>query len=171
MVENVDNHQPDNVSLLAPNAYKLVFTKIPNLVYNAQRVDLPGLTLGTAQVFTGPFTFEDVTVPGEKITYDPLSVGIIMDEDMKSWEEIYNWMFECAASKGKGLTIGERLKAMGDCSVIVQTNKFNPSMKYNFYDIFPVTLGVVPFDYTSDPSTPIIYDVTFNFRRYTFERL
>ena len=160
--------RPNNLDLQAPNTFQLVFAKLPEIIYRVQRVDMPGVSLGTVPVYTGPNTQHDFTVPGEKLTYDPINMGILLDEDFDSYIEVLNWMRECTTSKGVGRATGEPLKAMSDATLIMQTNKFNPNKRLVLYDIFPIQLGAISLDYTIDPSSPLVYDVTFNFRTYEF---
>lgn len=160
-----------NISNLSQNTFAIVFARQPKFTYNVQRVDFPGVVLGTAQVFLPAPYNHDFSVPGEKLQYDPLTLSIIMDEDMTTYETMYNWVKSCAVAKGKGLQPGERLKDMTDGTLIMQSNKFNGNIKFIFEDIFPTNLGAMTFDYSQGPETPIFFDVTFNYRTFNMERI
>ena len=171
MTDNIDVIQPINLSNLAPNTYSIIFARQPKFTYNIQRVDLPGVTLSGAQVFAGPMSREDFTVPGEKLVYDPLALGIIMDEDMVAYENLFNWCNSCIVSKGIGRLPGEPLKDMTDATLIMRTNKFNSNVRFIFEDIFPIQLSAMSFDYSQGPDSVLMFDVTLNFRRFRMERV
>lgn len=164
-------NQPENLSILAPNTYSLVFARQPSFTYNLQRADLPSVTLGVASTATGPFTQEDFTTPGEKLTYDPLVIGLIVDEDLVAYQNLIDWQRECIVANGFGLALGQPLKKMSDATLILRTNKFNSNVKFIFKDVFPINLGVLSFDYSRGPDSPLVLDVTLNFRRFDMERV
>lgn len=160
-----DTAQPSNLSLAQPNTFKFTLTRLPNFVYGLQRVDLPGLTISGNQVYTGPFAHTDYTVPGEKITYDPLTVGCLLDEDFVGWQEVVSWMKELIVAPGakpKRVPI----KNMSDATILLNNNKFRSNMAAKFYNLYPTNIGPVSFDYSVGPDSPLVYDVTFNYSHY-----
>lgn len=126
--------------------------------------------MGTVLVPTGPITNHDFFVPGEKLTFDPLNMGILLDENLDSYVELLNWMKECTTSPGIGRKVGE-LKAMTDATLILQTNKFNSNKRVIFEHIFPTQISGFSFDYQTDPMTPITVDCTFQYRFYRIENV
>lgn len=162
---------PNSIDLQAPNTFQMAFKRIPQTVYNIQRVDFPGISMGTVQAFTGPITEHDFTLPGEKLQYDPLSLGILLDENFNCYTELLDWMRACIVAPGVGRTVGQPLKEMTDATLVLQTNKFKPNKRVIFYDIYPTLLSAFSLDYQVDPNSPITFDCTFNYRAYKFESI
>jgi hypothetical protein len=141
------------------------------VVYNVQRTDLPGLSISGTQMYAGPMAEVDFTVPGEKATFDPLNLGIILDEDMRGWEEIFNWMMEAIKAPGKGGPKTQPIKLLTDATLLLNNNKFRSNIAVRFHNLYPTNLGVVSFDYSLAPDTALTFDVTFNYSHFTFERI
>lgn len=160
-----DTAQPANLSLAHPNTFKFTLTRTPNLVYSLQRIDLPGMSISGTQVYPGPLAHTDFTVPGEKITYDPLTIGCLLDEDFVGWLEIVGWMRELINAPGaKPKRVP--LKNMSDATILLNNNKFRSNMAAKIYNLYPTNIGPVSFDYSIGPDAPLVYDVTFNYSHY-----
>ena len=80
---------PTNPNFLQPNKFILTFGRTPNMTYFCQSLSIPGISLGEVPV-TNPFL--DVYSPGEKAIYDLLNVTFMVDEELKSWLEIHDWI-------------------------------------------------------------------------------
>ena len=79
----------ENLNLLTSLSFKFEIEKFPNITYFCQSCSIPGIQIGEAQQ-ASPFV--DFSVPGDTLTFDTLSMSFLVDEDMKNYEEIYNWL-------------------------------------------------------------------------------
>ena len=98
---------------------------------------------------------------------------IILDEDLKNYQEIYNWMTalgfpreygQFASLKESSLDAGEYDSMFSDMTIMLLTNKSNPNYEISFTDAFPTSLSGVQLDVTQQALDPIVVDVTFNFK-------
>ena len=80
---------PTNTSFLANNKYQFVIDRLPNFTFFVQGINMPSLTMNPVQTNT-PYT--QLYQPANQLTYEQLQVTYVIDEDMQSWFEIYNWM-------------------------------------------------------------------------------
>ena len=80
---------PSNISPLSPNGFMFSVTKLPQVDFFCQQVNLPGITLGSPE-FGNPFNV--APIPGETLTYDTLEVQFLVDESMQNYRAIYNWV-------------------------------------------------------------------------------
>jgi hypothetical protein len=80
---------PQNINPLSPNGYRFSIQKLPELTYFSQQVNLPGITLGEPE-FVNPFA--SVPIPGDRLTYDALTLEFLVDEEMKNYLAVYNWL-------------------------------------------------------------------------------
>lgn len=172
---SVFDNQPVNQSFLSPLGFKLQVKKTPTVNYNVQKVNLPSVSLGSADVET-PFT--KIPFPGTKLTFGNLQVTFKVDEDMKNYLEIYQWLravgfpdnfAQYTNMAGAALTSGDGV--FSDISLIVLTGAKNPNMEITFYDCFPVDLSSLDFDSTSADVDYITATVTFANRRFEVQQL
>ena len=166
---------PDNYNLLSPVSFKFQIKKLETVSYFCQNVNLPGLTLGE---FTRVTPFKDYPIPGDKITYDDLSISFLVDEDMSNYIELLNWMKNLGSpsdpsTQYKSL-IGETQSnvirgIMSDCTLTILTNNMNANKSGVFEDCFPITLSEISFESVVDDVAPIIASATIKFRDYTIK--
>ena len=79
---------PQNTNPLQPTKFLLTFSRIPTAQYFCQEVNIPSVSLGEVDRVT---PFLDMYSPGTKLKYDPLDVTFIIDEELRSWRDMYNW--------------------------------------------------------------------------------
>ena len=82
-------NEPINKNFLSPLGFVFNLKKTPATNFFVTRASLPGLNLAFAEV---PTPFVKMPVPGEKIQFNDLSVTFKVDEDMRNWNEIFDWM-------------------------------------------------------------------------------
>ena len=92
------------------------------------------------------------------ITYEPLNVTFMIDEYLKNWQEVFQWM------------VGEENKYTTAVLTILSSS-MNPTMEFHFKDIFPTSLSEVSFDSTTTDPTYQVATVTFNYTQYTVRNL
>ena len=83
--------EPINKSYLSNNKFDFVLDRLPNFTYFVQSVTLPGLILESSSV---PSPYTKLSVPGNQLNFNPVSLTFLVDEDMKAWYELYNWIVQ-----------------------------------------------------------------------------
>jgi hypothetical protein len=140
------NQTPTNKSFLSNNKYEFVIDRLPHVTFFIQSVVIPDVSLVGTQV---PSPYVSVPIPGNILNYGELQVTYIMDEDMRAWREIYDWMYNLGNPESKNKigdltqTLGRRNSVTSDASLLVKSNANNPRVKFTFKDMFPTTLGGV----------------------------
>lgn len=69
----------------------ITFNDKPNSAYYIQKYNLPGFTLGETTQST---PYQTISVPGSQINFNAFNATFILDEEMKTWFEIWKWMKE-----------------------------------------------------------------------------
>lgn len=174
---------PSNRDILQSTKFKLNFMRLPGLTFFCQTVNLPGISL--TEVLR-PTPFVDLYVPGEKAIYDTLNVTMLVDEDLRGWEAIHDWLramtfpkefeeyakmkdkFRDTAARG---FVGKLPPQYSDASITVYTNKNNPNIRVQYKDVFPTTLGGIQFSALDSAENIITADVTFRYSYYNLERI
>jgi len=161
-----------NKSLLNKNNFRLLIDKVPTVEYYVQSVNIPGLQFTEVNQ---PFGIGvDAFFPGDKVTFDALSVTFLVDEDLENFKEMYDWMqaivpvssssdFQEYVDSQKTTTgelskINNDLNQYSQITLITNTNKNIPNKYFRFYDCFPISLGGLELLSDSEPerssSTP-----------------
>jgi hypothetical protein len=125
-----------------------------------------------------PTPFSTTYRHGEKLTYDPLTISAIMDEDLRVWEETYNWLksltrphsFSEYPRKGPDKrTLIEPLYFDG--FLTLNTNANNPNLRFKFRNCHPTAIGMVNFDTKVNADVIPTCDLTFRYDTFEIERI
>jgi hypothetical protein len=81
--------QPTNLNFLGQNGFKLAIKKLPGVNYFCQGATIPAVSMNAVQ---SPTPFASVPRPGDRITYEPLTIIFKVDEDLKNYFEIQKWL-------------------------------------------------------------------------------
>jgi len=172
---SVLDNQPLDQSFLSPLGFKLQIKKTPHVNYFIQKVTVPGVTLGTADI-DSPFT--KIPFPGTKLTFGNLQVTFKVDENMKNYLEIYSWLRDVGFpdnfaqySNIAGQSITSGAGVYSDINLIVLSSAMNPNIEFTFFDCFPVDLSALEFDSTSADVDYLTATVTFANRRFDVKAL
>lgn len=169
--------QVQNLSNLAAPQYKLVFQKLPGVVFKCQRVNLPGVSLGSIDQ---PSPTHLIPIPDNAVAYDPLSISFMVDENMANWIEIHNWIVGLGApvSTDQYATLRAqdtiRTKFGGiysDATLISLNNASLANKKVIYRECFPISLSPIEFDSTETQNGVIVGEASFMFIYYLIEDL
>ena len=72
------------------------------------RANVPGVSLGQA-VQTTPLL--DMPIIGDKLTYDDFYVTFLVDEELKNYTEMHDWLVNCAAPQERSQFRGKERPA------------------------------------------------------------
>jgi hypothetical protein len=115
---------------------------IPNVVFFVQNVTIPGISSESIPVPspTNPFFAQ-----GDRVQYETLNITFIIDEEMKNYEEIYNWIhgyaFPQDNSQYREIVKKQQLKS--DISLTILNSTKKKSLEFQFVDCFPLSLESV----------------------------
>jgi hypothetical protein len=163
---------------LKPQRFYFDVSMFPDVAFSVQMATIPSVTLGVAS-YANPM--QDVHFPGEKLTYEPLTVRMMIDEELRSYVELYGWMRQLAFPIGVAdLASTAMTKAhippganpgmpMSDAHLIILDSNNNPVMKFTFRGAFPIFLGELKFDTTEDGNTYLFCDVEFAYTYFTID--
>ena len=148
--------QPKNINPLADVQFRFDVAAIPKTSFFIQTVNLPSITLEGAPVAVPQL--QNFTRHTGIITYEPLNVTFMIDEYLKNWQEVFEWM----TSKENKYT---------SAVLTILSSAMNATMEFHFKDIFPTSLSEVSFDSTTTDPVYQVATVTFNFTEYKIKNL
>ena len=96
--ETALDRQPSNTNSLLQTSFRFDVKRIPAVSFFCQTANLPSIDLGEIEQ---PTRFAvPIKRSGSTFTYSDLEVQFMVDEEMKSWLEIYNWMSSLTSVDG-----------------------------------------------------------------------
>lgn len=153
----------NNINFLQPTAFKLVIDRrnYPNLEFFAQTVMHPSMTLSAAEL---PYSrIASIAMPGDKLTFGELSANIILDENMNSYIEMYNWMKRLVETSNVSALNTDQIPTFADITVSVLTSHNNSNRSIKYIDCIPTLLGDVSFETTTGDIQYLTFPVSFRF--------
>lgn len=168
---------PDNINPLSPNGFNFTILKIPSVNFFCQTVNLPGITFGDP-AFANPFA--SVPIPGDHLTYDTLTVQFLVDENMKNYQAIYNWIIALgfpqsydqyvnfAQSDTTALSLNELANNYSDATLEILGASNTAVQTVQFVDMFPISLESLNFQSTNQDVTYIVGNASFRYSYYKF---
>jgi len=160
---------PDNTNPLQPTKFLLTFDKIRDTQYFCQTVNIPGISLGEV-VRTTPFL--DMYSPGTKLNYEPLDIEFIVDSELNSWKNMYNWFISMADPDGfekrDHNTAAPSTKHMTDAILTVMSSLNNPVARIQYRNLFPTSLGQIQFDTQLSAENIITCRASFRYESYNY---
>jgi len=178
-----DPRQPDTNNYLSSNYFKLEITRLPLVTYHCQSANLPSLTLTPTE--QGNPTGTPIKWIGGRYVWEDFTVSFVVDEDMKNWIEVFEWMEDIAImtdvkntmnysiSPGyrKNRNPGQLDDYFSNAQLIITNSSYKPKLTVSITDMFPTALSGIQFNSTNTDNEPVIATATFAYTYYTINRL
>jgi len=164
--------QPINTSFLSPLGFKFQLNNFPEVNYFCQSATLPGISISAIDVAT---PLKSIQIAGDEVNFEELTIKFIVDENMKNWLSIYDWIvglgFPTEEGQAKYKKLSETSELTTDATLTVLTSNMNPQINFVFRDCFPLSLSSVAFDSGGTDIDYVTADVSFRYDVYTVENL
>ena len=161
----------ENFNYLQPTSFKLVLDRrnYPNLEFFCQTITHPGIILNPVEL--GIPRLAGLPIPGESLTFNELSTNIILDENLKGYEEMYNWILRLVntniGSGGRGSIYTDKdVPTYADITLSILSSHNNQTKQVRYLDCIPTSLGDIQFESTSDGQTFITFAASFRFNYF-----
>lgn len=168
---------PNNLNPLSPNGFNFSISKLPDVSFFCQRVMIPSITLASIE---RPTPFVNTPIPGEIMTFSELSLQFLIDDQMKNYKAIYNWLiglgfpqdhkqYQNLVNSEGSTAYSELSRNYSDATVTVLNAQNNPTNSFKFYDLFPISLDPVQFESTAMDVNYVIGSATFKYTYFTID--
>jgi len=165
----VFTRNPQNTNPLQATKFVLTFSRINNTQYFCQEVNIPGVTLGEVSRAT---PFLDMYSPGTKLQYNTLDISFVIDEELQSWKDMYNWFTSIADPDGfEGRDHNRELqqnKHFSDATLTVLSALNNPIIRIHYTNVFPLTMSDIQFDTKLDANHIVTCNASFRYQSYKY---
>ena len=176
MASNIYSNQIQNRNFLSPTGFKFILNRAPKVAFFSNSANIPSLDLGIA---TQPTYLKDLDIPGDKIIFEDFSLRFLVDEDIKNYMEIQNWIrglgypesrqeiIDLQTERDKIDTFESGLMDIySDGTLTVLGSNQRPNFMVKFKDLFPYSLSTLNFDATDTDVEYFTADVSFKYTIY-----
>ena len=182
MARSIYDKQIENRNYLSPTGFNFTIQRCPKVSFFSNSAQIPGIDLGVA---VQPNYLNDIPRPGDKLSFSDFTLRFLIDEDLKNYMQIQNWMRglgfpesleeiynEQASARGlyKGEFSGEEL-LYSDATLEVLNSTLNPQFLVKFSGMFPTSLTTIDFDATPTDVDYFTAEVTFKYTVYNITDL
>ena len=180
-VGNAFSNQIQNRNFLSPVGFKFTVNRSPKVAFFSNSANIPGLTLGVAVQTT---YLKDIDVPGDKISFNDLTIRFLVDEDLENYMEIQNWIRGLGypekldeiydlqnEQKYVDTTDSKLMNIYSDGTLQILTSGSAPNFKIKFRDLWPYSLSDLQFDATDTDIEYLTAEVTFKYTIYNITDL
>ena len=151
-------------------------TKCSKSIFFSNSANIPGLNLGVA---IQPTYLKDIDTPGDKISFDDFTVRFLVDEDLKNYMEIHNWIVGLGypdslkdiydlqnQQEYVDMSKSRTMNIYSDGTLTVLGSGLNPNFKLKFHDLWPYSLSALNFDATDTDIEYFTAEATFKYTIY-----
>jgi len=162
-----------NINYLQPTGFGITINRenYPNLEYFAQAVYHPTVNVSGVEL---PVRRTRLAFPGDNISFGDLNVTFLIDEDMNSYTEMYNWLVRIIQKNNttsfKGISLGgfdeetiTEIPTECDITVSMLTSSNNPNKRIRYYNAFPTSISDIEMTATQTDITPLVFTSSFRF--------
>ena len=158
-----------NINFLQSTQFKVIIDrkKFGNLEFFAQSFQHPGATVTSA-----PLAYKRIAtvgLPGDTLTIDELGFEIIVDENMNSYIEMYNWA-KSQTEDRRGISVDNPLYRdissstdthESDITVLLLTNANKVVKTIKYIDCVPTSLSSLNFSATVGEPSQVTFQASF----------
>ena len=169
----------ENRNFLSPVGFKFGLKRSPAVAFFCNEANIPSIDLGVAEQ---PSYLKNIPVPGDKIQFGDLSLRFLVDEDLKNYMEIQNWIrglgypeslqeFQDLDDSGQltdafGFFKQSRDDIYSDGTLQILSSNLVPQFQVQFSDLFPYGLSTITFDATDTDIEYFTADVSLKYTIY-----
>ena len=152
----------ENRNFLSPVGFKFTIDRLRGVDFFCQSANIPALTIGSADTGT---LVNKIKNPGDELQYEDLYLRFLVDENMKNWYQVANWMREIATpysnsefrfDRGSVKPANKREATYDyasannqwrcDCSLLILSSNYRVVSEIVFRDAWPTSLSTLAFD-------------------------
>ena len=185
--------QPTVFDYSQQSQFKVFLPLFPTTEWFVVRANVPGVSLGQA-VQTTPMI--DMPIIGDKLTYDDFYVTFLVDEELKNYTEMHDWLINCAAPEKRSQFRGKERPAgipkrpqteimdlvlgnvkssdrdlYSNLDLFIMTSKNNPVVKIQMVEAFPISLTNIEYSHQESDVTYAECTATFAFSYFTISAI
>ncbi len=157
-----------NLNYLQPTGFKVVIDRenYPNLEFFVQSFAHPDVALQPSEL---PYRkVRNIPLPGGTLDFGELSMTIILDEDLKGYTEMNDWMRRIVDQPLKGALdrAATVAPAAADITLAILNSQNNKTKTIRYVEAVPTTLGSINFEATGGGGEFLTSSLSFRFANF-----
>ena len=180
----------ENRNFLSPIGFQFIINKVPGTAFFCQSAAVPAISMGVANQTT---RLNVVYQPGDELYYEPLYVRFLVDENMKNYYQIHDWIRRITTPYAsqemtyntlddpaddripyderdkKNLSIFGKNQWKSDASLLVLSSNYQPVAEFQFKDCFPISLTTLNFDASVQDVSYFTAEVVFRYNYFDYK--
>lgn len=149
----------ETYNTLRNNAFTFNLLRLPDTVFRIVSIDVPDVSNQPSEIPTRHGMLEE---PGSVLLFSELTLRFIVDENLKNYEELFNWLTQQKFASEYVPTSKEQF-LVSDGTLTTLNNSSVANRTFSFKNMFPISLSGFQFATTSGNSEPIECTVSFKF--------
>lgn len=153
----------ENRNFLSPIGFEFTVSKMPGVQFFCQAASIPAIS--TAPAIQGT-RLNKIYQPGDELYYEPLFVKFLIDENMKNYYQVHDWIREITTpysarefgydrgtlksinkdTRERQIYINGNNDWLSDASLYILSSNYRPVAEFVFKDCFPLSLTTLNFD-------------------------
>jgi hypothetical protein len=181
--------QPSKLDYSSQIQFRFEILYLPLVEYFIQSANVPGLSLQTATV---PTPLYDYPIPGDTITFDPLNISFLVDENLNNFNELHKWISRLGfaeshtefadllregtpsqrtpSSKGIQKPLPE-IGIYSDATLTILNSKNIPKTEIRFKNVYPTSISGLDYSIGGTDVDYVTCSATFNYLGYTINQI
>lgn len=163
-----------NRNFLSPLNFKFQLKRAPHVNFFVQSINIPGLSLPDVDVSSPVIR---VPYPGEHLNYEELLLSFRVDEDLKNYMELHEWLRSIGKrsyAEYKAVAGGNSVSDTGiysDISLIILTSNKNANYEVVFKSAYPNSVSSINFVTTAEDVDYIEASASFRYVDYDIKKV
>ena len=167
----------ENRNFLSPIGFEFLVDKLPGAYFFCQSASIPAISMETV---IQPTSVNKVYQPGDELNYEPLFIRFLVDENMKNYYQVHDWIRRIATPvEQKEFTFDRQYPTVNpagvdydgyynnnwrsDVSLIVMSSNYQPVSEFIFKDAFPISLTTLNFNAAESDINYFTAEVAFRY--------
>jgi len=181
--------QPTKLDYSSQIQFRFEILYLPLVEYFIQSANVPGLQLQSATV---PTPLYDYPIPGDTITFDPLNISFLVDENLNNFNELHKWISRLGfaesntefadllregtpsqrtpSSKGIQKPLPE-VGIYSDATLTILNSKNIPKTEIRFKNVYPTSISGLDYSIGGTDVDYVTCSATFNYLGYTINQI
>jgi hypothetical protein len=122
----------ENRNFLSPIGFKFSIDRMKGVDFFCQSASIPAISM---QAANQPTRFNKIPQPGDELYYEDLYIKFLVDENMKNWYQVHDWMREIATPVSEREFTYSRgnIRSDYDQEIIPEGNGRNAAMRAELF--------------------------------------
>ena len=174
----------ENRNFLSPIGFQFTIDRMRGVDFFCQSANIPAMQLGSADTGT---RLNKLRNPGDEMQYEDLFLRFLVDENMKNWYQVANWMREISTpysttefryNRGNIPSVNKREAGVDyatannqwrcDCSLLILSSNYRVVSEVVFRDAWPTSLSTLNFDASSSDINYFTAEVGLRYNYYDY---